>query len=704
MAEIVPRLAEVSAAASAEMVKIEALGEISAFENQLIRLKKSQEELNRQDQENQQAANLNYDNLLTFRQMVERQNKNLNLLLEEISEDISVLDGINKEWGGRREFWANLKKTVEMPVKGTYGEAFKEVEGKIAGVLKKSREVVGPLASLQKEVADLMAKNNIHLQWIQKNLAGLRGKLLIKNAPSFFSKEFYGSLNASLWEDVRKGYATFREVDEGIFSRQGWIVVLQLLLAPLIGIMVLYNRPRLEKAEGWQFICRHPWATGCFVSVSSLSFLYTGPPPLWRLLIWMTVAFSASFLVSSLLQKERSKVVLVFFLAGFSILTMTLRFISFPQPLFRVYLAAVSVLAGLGFWWVLHRRSSDREKRQDLFSWLLRLGMATAGLALVAQFGGYETFAAWLLYSAALSVFILISTYMSILLAEGGVGFFFEHFPLPKKPFFESLRREISRRLKWLVRLFFVVMGGLYLLSIWGASDTLGDVWNRILNLKVSIGTVNISVQMGLLAALFIYLSILLSSLIQMFLDREFFPSRKMERGQRELIKKLFHYSLVVIGFLLAMGAFGIELKNFAVLAGAFGIGIGFGLQNIVNNFVSGLILLFERPITIGDVVVFQGEWGTVRHIGLRSTIVETFDRSEIIVPNSQLVSEPVFNWTLSSYTARCIITVRVAYGTDIAKVMQILEVIGKGHPEVLTDPPPSALFIGFGESSLDFE
>ncbi|NLC69786.1 MAG: mechanosensitive ion channel, partial [Desulfuromonadaceae bacterium] len=125
---------------------------------------------------------------------------------------------------------------------------------------------------------------------------------------------------------------------------------------------------------------------------------------------------------------------------------------------------------------------------------------------------------------------------------------------------------------------------------------------------------------------------------------------------------------------------------------------------NIVNNFVSGLILLFERPITIGDVVVFQGEWGTVRHIGLRSTVVETFDRSEIIVPNSQLVSEPVFNWTLSSYTARCIITVRVAYGTDIAKVMQILEVIGKGHPEVLTDPPPSALFIGFGESSLDFE
>jgi small-conductance mechanosensitive channel len=705
MAEIVPRLAEVSAAASAELAKIETLGDLSAFAGQLQQFKQTQEELARQEQENQRSTNLNYDNLLTFRQMVEKQNRNLGLLMEGISANLSALDGINKDWGTRREFWANFKKTFTLPAKGAYGEAFKEVDKKIGEVLKKSRDAVGPLASLQKEVADLMTDNNLHIQWIQKSLAGLRGKLLIKNAPSLFSKEFYDSLDVSLLEDIRKGYAGFmQEAANGTLPGQGWIPVLQIVLAPLIGIFIRINRQRLEAAEGWRFICRHPWATGCFVSVSSLSFFYTGVPSLWRLVIWMTVAISASFMVSALLKNERSKVIFVFSLAVFSILTLKLRFISFPQPLFRIYLAVVSVLAGAGFWWVLKRRSSEAEKQRDVYSWLLRLGTATAGVALVAQCGGYEAFAAWLLYSAVMSVFVLISTYMSILLVEGGIRLLADHFPLLKGSFFQSLRKEASRRLRWLVRLTFIVFAGLYLLRIWGVSDTVGDIWNSILNLTMSIGTVHISVKMVLLAGLFFYSSILVSSLIQMFLDRQFFPSRKMERGQRELIKKLFHYSLVLIGFLLAMGAVGIELQNFAVLAGAFGIGIGFGLQNIVNNFVSGLILLFERPITVGDVVVFQDQWGTVRQIGLRSTILETFDRSEIIVPNSQLVSEPVVNWTLSNYTARCIIPVGVAYGTDIGRVIQILEGVGKGHPEVLTDPAPYALFTGFGDSSLDFE
>lgn len=704
MAEIVPRLAEVEAAAAAELVKLAALADMSIFEARLQRLKHTQEDVTKGELENQRADNLNYDNLLTFRQTVERQNRNLNQLMQEITGNISLMDAAYKEWSARREFWVRLKDKLEGPAKSTFGDAFKDVDKKIGEVLKKSRQAIGPLASLQKEVADLIAGNNQYLQGIQKSLAGLRGKLLVKNAPSFFSREFYGSFKASLGEEVRKGYEGFWQLDEGVFFRQGWILMLQLLLAPLIGVFLLLNRSRLAKAEEWRFICQHPWATGCFVSVSLLSFLYDGIPPLWRLAIWVVMAFSASFMASSLFDKERSKVVLVFFLAVFSILTMKLRFISFPQPLFRIYLAVVAVLAGLGFLWVLLRRSVLLENRQDLYSWLLRLGTATAAVSFLAQCGGYEAFSSWLLYSSVTSLFVLISTYVSVLLAEGGVAFFTDHFPLPQTSFFENLRKEIYWRCKWLTRLFFIVFGGLYLLRIWGVSDNVGDIWNAILNFRVSIGAVHISVRMALLAVLFVYLSIMISSLIQMYLDREFFPSHKMERGQRELIKKLFHYSVVVLGFLLAMGAFGIELKNFAVLAGAFGIGIGFGLQNIVNNFVSGLILLFERPITVGDVVVFQGEWGTVRQIGLRSTIVETFDRSEIIVPNSQLVSEPVINWTLSSYTARCIISVGVAYGTDIGQVLHILQAVGKGHPEVLTEPSPSALFIGFGESSLDFE
>ena len=152
------------------------------------------------------------------------------------------------------------------------------------------------------------------------------------------------------------------------------------------------------------------------------------------------------------------------------------------------------------------------------------------------------------------------------------------------------------------------------------------------------------------------------------------------------------------------MSLAGVELRNFAVLAGAFGIGIGFGLQNIVNNFVSGIILLFERPVRVGDVIMIDDEWSTVRKIGLRSTMVETPNRSEIIVPNSDLISQKVTNWTLSSNSIRIVIPVGVAYGSDVAKTLAVLYEVAAASEDVLTSPEPSPIFTGFGDSSLDFQ
>jgi potassium-dependent mechanosensitive channel len=147
-----------------------------------------------------------------------------------------------------------------------------------------------------------------------------------------------------------------------------------------------------------------------------------------------------------------------------------------------------------------------------------------------------------------------------------------------------------------------------------------------------------------------------------------------------------------------------VELQNFAIVAGALGIGVGFGLQNVVNNFASGLILLFERPVRVGDTVVVDNVWGTIQKIGLRSTVMVTFDQSEMIVPNADLVSEKVTNWTLSSPTARIILPVGVAYGSPISTVLEILVDSAFAHDAVLKEPPPEALFVGFGESSLDLE
>jgi small-conductance mechanosensitive channel len=145
-------------------------------------------------------------------------------------------------------------------------------------------------------------------------------------------------------------------------------------------------------------------------------------------------------------------------------------------------------------------------------------------------------------------------------------------------------------------------------------------------------------------------------------------------------------------------------MNKFTVLTGALGVGLGFGLQNIVNNFVAGLILLFERPIHVGDTLDVGGLVGMVRRIGARSSTILTFQGAEVIVPNNNLISNQVINWTLSSQWRRVDIPVNIAYGTDPERVIKLLEGVAESHPRVLLARPPVAFFLGFGESALNFE
>jgi small-conductance mechanosensitive channel len=147
----------------------------------------------------------------------------------------------------------------------------------------------------------------------------------------------------------------------------------------------------------------------------------------------------------------------------------------------------------------------------------------------------------------------------------------------------------------------------------------------------------------------------------------------------------------------------GFDLDRFAILIGALGVGIGFGLQSVVNNFVSGLILLFERPVQIGDAVQIGTLEGRIRAIGIRASVVRTWDGAEVVVPNGHLVSEPLINSTLSDKQRRLEVAIGVKYGTDPERVIDLLLEMAKGHPDILEDPPPVVLFQGFGDSSLDF-
>jgi potassium-dependent mechanosensitive channel len=170
------------------------------------------------------------------------------------------------------------------------------------------------------------------------------------------------------------------------------------------------------------------------------------------------------------------------------------------------------------------------------------------------------------------------------------------------------------------------------------------------------------------------------------------------------MITTTVYYAILLFGFFVALGMAGVDLNRFTLLAGAFGVGVGFGLQNIVNNFISGLILLFERPIHPGDTIEVGGVSGIVKSIGIRSSTISTGDGADAIIPNATLISEKLLNWTLTNPWRRIDIKVGVAYGSDLQKVMQILLSVAAADSNVLKDPAPAVAFQGFGESAIDFE
>ncbi|MBI1849330.1 MAG: mechanosensitive ion channel [Planctomycetes bacterium] len=177
----------------------------------------------------------------------------------------------------------------------------------------------------------------------------------------------------------------------------------------------------------------------------------------------------------------------------------------------------------------------------------------------------------------------------------------------------------------------------------------------------------------------------------------------KMTEGMRYALQRMFQYVLVVIGLFVALHTLGINVESFVVLAGALGVGIGFGLQNIVSNFVSGLIILAERPIEVGDRIEIGGSMGRVTNIGTRSTTILTNDNIAIIVPNADFISKSVTNWTHGDPKVRFKIPVGVAYGTDERLVTRALLEVADEDEDTLKDPPPQVRFHQFGESSLDF-
>lgn len=331
----------------------------------------------------------------------------------------------------------------------------------------------------------------------------------------------------------------------------------------------------------------------------------------------------------------------------------------------------------------------------------LHLGIAAAGI--FTNLAGKVLLTQSLLNAVSGTVLAAVLIFMALLVGNGLMMIFIDskyanyvRVVANRKQF---MKEQVTRIFQLLAGIFILY----YILEAYGFDIYVGEGIKLFFQKERTLGSVTFTWGRIVIFFVVIWLSAYISKLIRIFLEEEVLDRMGLAQGLPNTIALMVRYTIVTLGVLAAASAAGLKMSNLTIILGALGVGIGFGLQNIFNNLVSGLILLLERPIKIGDTIEVGNLIGVVKHIGIRASNIHTYDGAEIIVPNGQLISNEVINWTLTDKRRRIEVMVGVAYGTDVYKAQEILLNVITSHKEVVKDPIPYVFFNQFGDSSLEF-
>jgi potassium efflux system protein len=431
--------------------------------------------------------------------------------------------------------------------------------------------------------------------------------------------------------------------------------------------------------------------------------------------LFQQFAFAFAIFPAALIVLRLSRPALIPLVVGLPLFFLGDRLRDFIQalPNTQRLLILVELIAAIGFLFWLIRPSRLarlpaemlREPYIQLLGTAMRVAIGLFGLALLAEIVGLGNLSELVGNGSLQAGYSALFFYALLKVLKSLVAYALVLRPLRLLRLVSRnrtlVRRRLDRGLGWIVSAAWIYL----VLSTFGITTPGQTAMANLLGASIGVGAVSISLGNLVVFALTVWLSFVLARLVNFVLHEDVFSRMRLPRGVPYAVSSLTRYVLIFIGLLIALAAAGIELSNLTVVAGGLGVGIGFGLQNVVNNWVSGLILLFERPLQVGDAVQLhnQGLWGEIRRIGIRASIIHTWDGAEVIVPNAQLISESVTNWTLSDRRRRVEVDVGVEYGTDAQRVLDLLIEVAHGHSEVLNEPEPTSLFMGFGDSSLDF-
>ncbi len=702
LAEVVPRSSEIARQAEEAEKRIAAVREKALSETQIGEAESRLERLRAQMEGMGDPSDWDIYRLLDARVLLAKERRDLEGFLTVISSRLGELEEIRKEWEEKGAFWTGWKKALQSAQVEPPIETFGAVEGIWRRVLQEVSNSSALLVGLQQRVTRLIEENRHLGNPIEAALVRLRGETFKKTEPAFMSRAFRDQLHSLRWPSIVDGLNAALRTAPGLVERHGMTMLFQAFVVLVVAALALRLSGSPAAAGRWQGFSSHPWAFGILTAGIVSTFLVQEATGLWRFVSRSLFAFCAVVLVWRSLAEPWTRR-MVFLAAVSAALCDLLKIVSFPQVLYRIYLSLFALAASVmcATWASQRRRLRAGGPLSPGWPWVVAVVMA---VALFAQVSGFANLSDRLVLASIWTVFLGISLFVLLRVTEVGMEVAIQHAMEAKREVVRRLGAELGKRLGPLVRIVIWGVAILGLFPLWGIFPSTGEAWEKLMGLDLALGGFSLSLGLVVTALLVLYVSVLLSWILRTTLEAEVFPRRSMGRGAADAATKLLHYAVLLIGFLISVSVLGIDLKGLVVVGGALGIGIGFGLQEVVNNFICGLILLFERPVKVGDMVVVDNESGRVKEIGLRSTIIETFDRSELIVPNSHFITRNVTNWTLTSPMARLKIPIGVAYNSDVDLVLQLLRESAEANPRIVRDPAPLPLFVRFGDNALEFE
>ena len=456
---------------------------------------------------------------------------------------------------------------------------------------------------------------------------------------------------------------------------------------------------------------RRPWAAALLLGIASARFFDPGRMAELIFLIWV-VTLPLWFVVF----KEMVPAVFHRALVGLGLLGtlhIVVTLVSGYPAVERILLLVELLLACGGALWLirfLHEVNVPKHIRQGFWfsvtSLWARFALLMASIGVGATVLGYTYLAS---EDAKATIFGTIAATAWMAVARIGEAVVSMAVYTGRADAFRMVRanRDVTAQtLSRVIRLLAAAMLAWSLADLTSIWRPFGPWLGRALSADLGLGFANTGITLGDFFGFFIILwaSWMLARFVSFVLQEEVFPRLHMQQGVPFALTTFTRYAIIAIGFVAAISILGLPLDRVTIVLGALGVGIGFGLQPLVNDVVSGFVLLTERPIRLRDKVQFEDILGHVSDIGIRASTIRTFDGAEVIVPNGNLISRRVVNWTLSAPQQRVTVPVGIAYGTDPTRVLDILRKVAGAHKKVFNTPTPLALFRGFGESSLDFE